>query len=178
VRRRRLLVALGLGAGGWLAVQAVGGLAGAWLLEGYFTRELAGLPLALAAGSAGAVLLAGAALGALFRRLAGRTLGRDQQFIPLPEVRIVQRLRAPSPRPPVLAAGMVLALGALAAALAWCLAASWAAGGPPAGWAALPPSGAAAAHLAGLAGLGGVGLAAPLVPFVTWAVYRRTAPAE
>jgi hypothetical protein len=93
-------------------------------------------------------------------------------LILVPSARLVQRLRSPSPRPPLLALGAVAALGALAGAVAWGLALGWATGGPVAGWVALPAPDLLAVHLAGLLGLAGAGLATPLAPFLAWGVVR------
>jgi hypothetical protein len=126
---------------------------------------------------AGAVLLASIGIGLTFRRLApARPSTPARPFIPVPSVRLVQQLRAPSPRPAVLTVGIVAALGALAAGLAWGLALGWATGGPDAGWEALPPPDFLAAHLAGLLSMAGAGLAAPVAPFLTWGIYRLRQP--
>lgn len=177
--RRRLAAALGWGGGAWLAGQGIMALAGAWQADGWLPDPAP--DLAWRAGMVGAlaVFLASAGIGLTFRRLApAPPLPPERPFIPVPSVRLVQRLRAASPRPAVLAVGAVGALGALGAALAWGLALGWATGGPVAGWVALPPPGSLAAHLAGLLGLTGAGLAAPVAPFLTWGVYRLLHPPD
>jgi hypothetical protein len=159
--RRRLAAALALGGGAWLAGQGLAGLAGAWSA----LRWLPTADPALIGGliGAGALAVAGASVvtGLTFERLApARPAPRS--LILVPSARLVQRLRSPSPRPPLLALGAVAALGALAGAVAWGLALGWATGGPVAGWVALPAPDLLAVHLAGLLGLAGYELATEL----------------
>ena len=171
--RRRLAGALALGGAAWLAGQGIAGLAGAWLPARWLPAASPLLVAQLVGAGAFAGIVAAVLAGLTFdRRAALPPLPPDRLFIPVPSVQLVQRLRAPSPGPRLVALGAVSALGGVAAAAAWGLALGWATGGPVAGWLALPPPDLLAAHLAGLLGLAGAGLATPLAPLLAWGAYR------